>query len=594
MGSSAMLRALDRLHLLLTANGPLRPRPGGTDHAPLGHTPLWAHENPNMARPYAEPDARPLFEVLDEDTPAPVLLEKTALVIFLGAQHTPLFQRCLERDDVVCAVFDTDPHRVAELARSVGPERLAEVPVPLFCGNVQDFTPPLSAILPREMFQAGFPVFMALDGQDEAFLDWAREVAEELEVLFYRYRIYPLTGQFNARGHPIRPMKRELFYDQLYHGYANCHAACTASNLSQARNALEGETAVVVAAGPALHDQLDWLRQHRDRAVIIAVNNAMAPLLKAGIEPHICVLNDNSLAVDDALEQLEPSSTMLAAHCLSGLGAGRFEKTFLFGIWMPGVFGLRPELELYGSVVTAGFSLARHLGCQRCVFCGVQLADTRPVGLGYAKDTVHEHRRRPGSAPDNRWPRLYPARSASGDSLYTSLNFLDTAHWFRDHIRQSDVECVNLTRNSLLHGRGIAHDPAPSITPTGGLGEKIDALRNTPAEGSAPESVLRFVQDETERWNKTSALCSRLLQADDTELLRAGAAVLDQFDQNNVSYLVQRFDDFENARFHADWFGSSSSNRRAAALRYYFDHVRRMAGTLAALLRSQRRKLRQT
>lgn len=589
-----MLKVLEKLNLLLTAEGGFASAPDGTGHHPLGRTPLWAYENPVLSAPFANPDAPAVFEVLDEDAPAETLLEKTSLAIFLGAQDTPLFRRCLERGDLVLAVFDTDPARVARFAASVGPDRLAEVPVPVFIGHPSQFAPALAKILPHEMFQAGFPVFFTLDGQDEAFHHWADAVAEELEVLFYRYRIYPLTGQFNARGRPIRPMKRQLFFDQLYHGYANSHRCLTANNLEQAKGSLTGETAIVAAAGPALSDQLDWLREQRDRAVVIAVNNAMGPLLNAGIEPHFCVLNDNSLLVDGALEKLPPSRTMLAAHCLSALGGDRFEKAFLFGIWMPGVFGLRPELELYASVVTAGFSLARFLGCAQCVFAGVQLAGQHPFGLGYARGTVHDDRDTRHDELTHRWPQLYPVRSAAGNRLFTSLNFLDAAHWFLDEIRASGMDCVNTCADSLLHGPGVRFDPEPEIPPSERLRERIDALRELPPPTLPAGPVLQFVEDEMNRWNKTSALCSSLLRGSDDELLRTGAKVLAQFDETNVSYLVQRFEDFRNSLFHRGYFDSDDRAARAEALRYYFDHVRRMAASFASVLRKQRRRLRET
>ena len=70
--------------------------------------------------------------------------------------------------------------------------------------------------------------------------------------------------------------------------------------------------------------------------------------------------------------------TILVGHCLSDLGGDRFRQKYLFGSFLPQIFGERDNLRLHGSVISTAFSLARHLGCARCVLVGAQLASPDP------------------------------------------------------------------------------------------------------------------------------------------------------------------------------------------------------------------------
>ncbi|TFH38638.1 MAG: DUF115 domain-containing protein, partial [Chrysiogenales bacterium] len=51
-------------------------------------------------------------------------------------------------------------------------------------------------------------------------------------------------------------------------------------------NAFTGVPAIVAAAGPSLHQSIDFIRANRNRAVIIAVDTSYRILRKRGIDPH--------------------------------------------------------------------------------------------------------------------------------------------------------------------------------------------------------------------------------------------------------------------------------------------------------------------
>jgi hypothetical protein len=82
----------------------------------------------------------------------------------------------------------------------------------------------------------------------------------------------------------------------------------------------------------------------------------------------------------------------LVGDVRSELGGDTFPNKYIFGSYRPELFGTRPSLRLHGSVITTAFSLARHMGCSRCVLVGAQLCSDNPWIMSYSKGSIHENR----------------------------------------------------------------------------------------------------------------------------------------------------------------------------------------------------------
>lgn len=568
--------------------------PAPQEHFFLEHAPLWEYESKTMAQPYAAKGAQPLFHTLPPGTDMEQALAHTRLVVFLGAAPTPAFRRALAEAGALLLVFDDSPRRVAELALAIGPQKLAGR-AHIFLGPVERFVPPLGMVLPDKLFDAGFPVFFSLwperDGIDAGLR--LNHPARLLEALHFRHRIYPVSGQGNNRGLPLRPMQRGLFYDQQLHAYQNAAAFFARPDISPLRRAFQGETAILVAAGPDLPERAEFLRAMRPKAVIIAVNNALKPLLALGVRPHFVVANDTSVATAKSWEGLPRlDDVALVAHCLTDLGAAVFPTAFLFGVYRPELFGQRPSLRLHGSVITTAFSLARHLGVARCILVGVQLSSADPWQLTYSKGSIHGGAPTPPQKPlTHAYPQLVPVQNAQGQLRYTTPNFLDASLWFLEEIRSSNLACVNMTEESLVLGPGVEFDPAPEVAATGRLERR---LRQVPLLRPSPRPVgpaLKALRMEHGFWASVAQAAGRLATEQGPGYLPQALALLERFDQANVSYLVQRFEDFNNRSFHKQVFAADDDAQREAGLRYYFAYVERMAHAFAQLLQERAAEL---
>ncbi len=483
--------------------------------------------------------------------------------------------------------FDCWCWRPTRLAVAATPVRLARN-ARLLLGRPEDFRPGFAEAVGAEIFAAGFPVCYALPGF--APRERLLELAEAVEVLFYRHRLYGLSGQANARGLPVRPMTRGMFYDQQRHFYDNAPAFLRLPDLHPLRRAFVGETAVIVAAGPDLPERMEYLRRVRNDAVLIAVNNALRTLVAAGVHPHFVVANDNSLATGRSWEGLPLlRDVALVAHCLTDLGRGVFERAYLFGNCEPEIFGQRAGLRLYGSVLTTALSLARHMGCVRCVLAGAQLCSRDPWRLGYARGSVHEAEVSAARPLTGAWPQLVPVRDMAGETRYTTLNFLDVAHWLREDIRASGVPCVSLTRETILHGPGVGYEPNCAIEPTGRLPRLLARLASDATTPHVDRRLaLAMLGGELRRWEAVAGAAPHVLRASGPAFLDAAGRLFECFERDNTSYLAQRFADFDNARFHALTLAEGvTPESREAGLRYYLDYVGRMAAEFVGLLRAR-------
>jgi hypothetical protein len=562
----------------------------GERHLHHPHTALWDYCDPGLARPYAAGiDAPEVFATPPPGTTLPQAMEMTRFLVFIGARDSAEFRTVLARASGVCLVFEPDLAELEACLKAVRPHTLSGKGVFFVGGDPDRLDVPLLSMLPEAICGQGYPLFFVREGLEAALPEYVRRVEEMIELFYYRNVIYALDGQETIRGLPLRPMARDAILDRFKHVYENLAPALGGGSLEDLLGALAGETAILAAAGPALAGSLDFIRRNRDRAAVIAVNSAVKPLLGAGIEPHFAIINDTSLGSEPTLSGLpELGRTILVAHFQSYSGGGSFPRLFFFGNFPGQPFPKRHSLMLHGSVITTAFSLAEYLGCSRALLAGVQLASPDPYRMNYAAGSLHEnHASGATRAPlSGRWPELYPVTAADGSRLHTTLNFLDAAQWFADRIRSATLRVTNLCPTSILKGPGIEIDPDPALPESPGLDARIAAISPSGRRDRAPR-VLGYIENELARWKKKQVAARQAAAS-----LGAAAAFIAACDADNSSFMLQRFEDFDNARFHAGFFEALDAREKAEAASYFLQYMERMSQALVKLLLDQHRRVK--
>ena len=281
-----------------------------------------------------------------------------------------------------------------------------------------------------------------------------------------------------------------------------------------------GCPAVVLGAGPSLDENLPALAELQDRAVIVAADTALRPLVKGGVRPHILVgvdpgeMNAKHLAgvadIDDVHLVAEGSLNPIAFD-------GFANRTFTFKVsnhdpwpWLA-TRGLgRTTLRAWGSVVTSAFDLALRLGCNPIIFAGLDLAFTnmRPYCRGTIYHEMWQSYVDQGSTweglaedyfrnqPDIRMPDWKGAETRTTPAMISFRNWL-----LEQTAGTTDRSIFNATGGGILYGPGLRH---------ASLHELLGA--------SAP---LAAVRERLVSAHRQSASRSTSIQVDVEQLLRA-------------------------------------------------------------------------
>ena len=167
-----------------------------------------------------------------------------------------------------------------------------------------------------------------------------------------------------------------------------------------------GYPAILVAAGPSLARNIDQLKDVQDRAVIIAAQTTLGPLLSRGIRPHFVTSLDFSdlsrhffegLEIpDDVVLVAEPKASWYTIDAFVGSdgGSGRPRRVVLldnrFAHRCVGEqLAKRTPMQAGSTVMHLALYLAQWMGCDPIMFIGQDLAFS---GHSYYAPGVAMHR----------------------------------------------------------------------------------------------------------------------------------------------------------------------------------------------------------
>ena len=228
------------------------------------------------------------------------------------------------------------------------------------------------------------------------------------------------------------------------------------------------------ADAAALDENVRELGQVRDRALLIAADTALRPLLAGGVKPHLVVAVDPAATnaahiadVDGVDETFLVAEASLHRSAFSSF-AGR---TLLFKVsdhepwpWLRTLGVERGVLRAWGSVLTSAFDLALRMGCDPIVFAGADLAYTD--GRPYCRGTVFEglwaewHRR--GSSWDHIWTLLTkPADAVTmndlrGNPVRTAPHLIAFRNWLLEQMAATaGRRFINATGGGVLYGANV-------------------------------------------------------------------------------------------------------------------------------------------
>lgn len=278
--------------------------------------------------------------------------------------------------------------------------------------------------------------------------------------------------RFNAESNA--QARRQFGGRYLLNTLRNLQAIADEGDVLSLTGAAPHVPAVVVAAGPSLDENIEWLREVARRAVVIAVDTALRPLLAAGIHPHLAVAVDPGETNARHLTELPacPDTYLVAEASVAPSAVAAFQgRTFLFSVsnhepwpWLRANGAGRGRLRAWGSVLTSAFDLALEMGCTPIAFAGADLAFTghRPYARGVAYEEDWRRLREWGVPLEEQWrqqvegwPRTEEP-GIDGAPARTAPHLVAFRDWLVEQTRlQPKRRFVNLTGAGILHGGRI-------------------------------------------------------------------------------------------------------------------------------------------
>lgn len=150
-------------------------------------------------------------------------------------------------------------------------------------------------------------------------------------------------------------------------------------------NTFKNKTALILGAGPSLKDNIEKIKQNREKFVVFTVHRTLETLRKNGITPDFCVIVDAQWVKDSISKDLEylkdinfivdikadayiyslPCKNLFTYFSNNSIIAQKFATKMLGDIKL---------LEPAGTSTITAYKCAKLSGCKNFVFAGVDLA----------------------------------------------------------------------------------------------------------------------------------------------------------------------------------------------------------------------------
>lgn len=235
-------------------------------------------------------------------------------------------------------------------------------------------------------------------------------------------------------------------YDSLLgveHTLANLKPMLEDPGIIAFKNLFKGQPAIVVGAGPSLNKNIGLLKEASSKALLVCVDAALKPLLKAGIRPHLVTTTERTEGIIDFYTNLGGLEEIFYVFCAIGhpnvykvykgpkIIATRYQE---LSDWL----SLDPGSLSGGPVVgNFAFNIADYLGCNPIIMVGQDLS-FKPTGSTHVKGMVF------GTLEVYR-DRMSEVEGNYGDVLMTNPTFAESKASLEKQIEGFDGLCINAT-----------------------------------------------------------------------------------------------------------------------------------------------------
>jgi hypothetical protein len=318
------------------------------------------------------------------------------------------------------------------------------------------------------LLSENFTVFAG--GDIVAFTEWLKEIATDLVMRNLRICAHEPSVQISPDGYESARIQVEniiesarvefvtlrdsgrLFFENVWR---NLPAIAEGGALKDLAGRFAGLPSINIAAGPSLDKSIPALKEAGNRAVIIAVDTALKPLLESGVVPHVVVAVDpteRSARYLECMEGREMKETVLVCGMsVSPLLVERFrgrkyfiEENLQICRFLRPYIGEKGAMGTGLSVAHTAFFLAREMGCDPIALVAQDLSFSD--GRTHASGIVQTW----GGAVDENDPALLWLEGNDSGKVPSRAIFRSFLATFEREIAVTRARVVNATDGGAL------------------------------------------------------------------------------------------------------------------------------------------------
>ena len=239
-------------------------------------------------------------------------------------------------------------------------------------------------------------------------------------------------------------------------------------SVARLKDRYQGKPGIIISAGPSLRKNKHLLGDLQDRAVLIAVQTMLKPLLEMGVEPHFVTSLDYHDVCTQFFEGLPRSlQTELVAEPKATNKIFDINPGPLTILGNDFAEALLREMKLNKGTLISGatvahlaYYLAEHLGCDPIIFVGQDLGFSD--GLCYAPGTSYEDVWRPEfsrfcTIEMKQWEQVVRERNilrkipdVEGRPMYTEERLFTYLQQFERDFGKSTRKLIDATEGGAL------------------------------------------------------------------------------------------------------------------------------------------------
>ena len=244
----------------------------------------------------------------------------------------------------------------------------------------------------------------------------------------------------------------------------------TAYKLSDLEGKFVGQAALVAAAGPSLLENIDFIKNNREKFVIFAVNKALKTLFDNDINPDFAVCMDArfvSKTLDGLDEKLQNVNCIMNINSDCEILNKKFKKVFVsfptndMLINKLSQFNDFKQQESGGSATTMAFVTAVKMGFSKVILSGVDLAfkGEQVYASGESYEKISAEEMKINSITKN----LTSVPSVTGTDVITSADYAAFVHHFEVLIKELNFASTYNTSSFGANIPGTKNTPIDKI-----------------------------------------------------------------------------------------------------------------------------------